>query len=206
LCGRLWVRRGPVGETRQHTLVSNQVMRALCIATILQLALPCALRACMCMWTLDQAGDGRSDPVARAVEQALRDSDAVFRGQVVDIRPAEGGLQRIFRRLGDLYYKYLRSPDEQWARSSRFTSGPEYGLLVTLQAHRVWKGRAEGRVTLTTGFGQGDCGVSFQEGMTYLVYASIDHSSHQLSTSICTRTAPIHLAVGDTRVLNGGWF
>jgi hypothetical protein len=43
--------------------------------------------------------------------------------------------------------------------------------LVTIRIGRVYRGDAEGRVTVLTGVGTGDCGFDFENGRTYLVYA-----------------------------------
>ncbi len=163
-------------------------MRYLILAALLFLGMPGGLGACLCV------GVG-------SVDEEVRDSDAVFRGQVVEVRPAETRTRRAVRWLGDTYYQYFRSSEDQLARLRAYSWGPEYGLLVTIQVHRSWKGLEPGRVVLRTGFGQGDCGFRFDEGMTYLVYASVDHSTEMLATSICSRTAPIHLAAGDIRML-----
>ena len=46
-------------------------------------------------------------------------------------------------------------------------------------------------ITISTGFGFGDCGYPFETGETYLVYAYGYEETNAFSTSICTRTRPL---------------
>lgn len=110
-------------------------------------------------------------------EEALGMADAVFTGTVESVE--EG-----FR-------------ETQWGRV------PEVRVVLSLD--RVWKGGEAGddaaaspsaralgageRVDLVTGTGGGDCGFPFEEGETYLVYASSTERG-PLTAGICTRTRP----------------
>lgn len=69
--------------------------------------------------------------------------------------------------------------------------------LVTLRVHAAWKGvpATQETVRITTGLGGGDCGYSFTASTTYLVYAN--GPPDELSTSICSRTAPARVARED---------
>ena len=58
--------------------------------------------------------------------------------------------------------------------------------VVTILVKRVYKGKAQGEVTVTTGMGMGDCGYDFYTGKEYLVYANAQRG--MLFTSICTGT------------------
>jgi hypothetical protein len=55
---------------------------------------------------------------------------------------------------------------------------------------------------LTIWTGQGDCGIDFQVGETYLVYAGNDEESGKLETSICYRTKRLSDAGGDLAYLH----
>ena len=50
--------------------------------------------------------------------------------------------------------------------------------------------------------GQGDCGIDFQAGETYLVYAGNDEETGKLETSICYRTKRLTDAGGDLAYLH----
>jgi hypothetical protein len=78
--------------------------------------------------------------------------------------------------------------------------GEDSGLIavrVTLRVHAAWKGLAPGveTVTLTTGAGGGDCGFPFEPRVAYLVYAQ--GRGEEMSTSVCSRTAPAQVARHD---------
>jgi hypothetical protein len=55
---------------------------------------------------------------------------------------------------------------------------------------------------LTVWTGQGDCGIDFQAGETYLVYAGNDEETGKLETSICYRTKRLSDAGGDLAYLH----
>lgn len=96
-------------------------------------------------------------PPARELEAAA----AVFAGRVVDLSDVAGP-------TGD---------DDRIV-----------GYRVTFVLEKVWKGIEEGQiVSLTTGWGDWDCGHPFRKGRRYLVYAYGDPDD--LSTGICSRTA-----------------
>lgn len=58
--------------------------------------------------------------------------------------------------------------------------------LIELEIHEVFKGPASATVRVVTGLGQGDCGINFQRGGRYLVYA--DGNEESLSAHLCSRT------------------
>jgi hypothetical protein len=71
--------------------------------------------------------------------------------------------------------------------------------VVTMHVSRLYLGDAKDKVTILTGIGNGDCGVDFQTGKAYLVYADI--ISGYVFTSICTGTAPLEQAGAALRFL-----
>jgi hypothetical protein len=108
------------------------------------------------------------------LEEHLRTSDAVFSGEVVGIDE------------NDL------SPGV----------GPSLGK-VTFDVSDVWKGVSEESVAV---YGQGpeaSCGIDFEKGESYLVYAyrSNGDGAHPLETDLCNATKPLEAAQGDVRVL-----
>ena len=108
------------------------------------------------------------------LEEHLRTSDAVFSGEVMGIDE------------NDL------SPGP----------GPRLGK-VTFDVSDVWKGVSEEPVAV---YGQGpgaSCGIDFEEGESYLVYAyrSNGDGGNLLQTDLCNGTKPLGAAERDLRVL-----
>jgi hypothetical protein len=62
-----------------------------------------------------------------------------------------------------------------------------YSLRVKFRINKTWKSEISKEIFLSTGRGGGDCGYEFKVGKKYLVYAT---GENNLSTSICSRTAP----------------
>ncbi len=112
--------------------------------------------------------------VSVPLEKHLRTSDAVFSGEVVGIDE------------NDL------SPGP----------GPRLGK-VTFDVSDVWKGVSKESVAV---YGQGPeatCGIDFEEGESYLVYAyrSNGDGANLLQTDLCNETKPLEAAERDLRVL-----
>ena len=133
--------------------------------------------------------------------EARADARVVFRGQVVSVR-SEVALHR--RVLWEAYWRLWDALDQvvplQAPPSPPFDP-PEETLVAVFQVHRSWKGAEAGqRVTVRTPLHSGTCGLAFEEGMTYLVFAWADGDA--LVTGLCSRTARIHRAVQDIRELN----
>jgi hypothetical protein len=109
-----------------------------------------------------------------SLERQIRSSDAVFSGEVESIEPGE------------------LAPG----------GGPPLGR-VTFDAKEVWKGAQEGSVVV---YGYGDevtCGIEFERGESYLVYAqrSSGDEGKPLETDFCGPTKPLERADGDLLVL-----
>lgn len=107
-------------------------------------------------------------------EEGLRTSDAVFAGEATDIEA-----------------DYLAPGN-----------GPPLGRVV-FDVTESWKGVPEEPVVA---YGQGpgaSCGLDFDEGKSYLVYAyrTGDGPDDHLETNLCTATKPLSEARDDLRVL-----
>jgi len=123
---------------------------------------PAPVRACSCL---------QPPPP----DEALRQADAVFAGEVTDFRKAEPGNGET---LSDLYEAVFR---------------------VTA----MWKGPDADRIkVLTADPSQLMCGYRFEPGVRYLVYAY--ETTEGLDTSICTRTTVLDTADYDLSVLGEG--
>ncbi|MBI5001777.1 hypothetical protein HZC31_00160 [Candidatus Woesearchaeota archaeon] len=79
---------------------------------------------------------------------------------------------------------------------------PDLEFSFTVQEY--WKGVLSEPLIIHTGQGGGDCGFSFEEGKSYLVYAYADESG-DLHTNICSRTALLSDAEGDLVRLGNGF-
>lgn len=106
-------------------------------------------------------------------QSALESATAVFTGTVVSIRET------------------TVSPEPGRWRPAR---------MVGFRVDGAWKGVSAPKVVVLTGMGGGDCGLDFDRGARYLVYAHAG-ADGKLSTGVCRRTAPAALASEDLRAL-----
>ena len=124
-----------------------------------------------------QAGEAYACSCAetRSVEETFEKSAAVFSGEVV---------------------KAEETPPEPPDGDDPFLGlGP-----VTFEVEETWKGASEDSVTV---YGHGpevSCGIDFEKGETYLVYAY--RTNGDLGTDYCGRTKPLSLAGSDVSELN----
>ncbi len=70
-----------------------------------------------------------------------------------------------------------------------------YPISYEFEVLKVWKGKRKRKVTITSGIGSGDCGMNFENGQEYLVFAK------RGKTTTCRRTAAIG-KTQDVAVLN----
>jgi len=97
------------------------------------------------------------------------------------------------------------TPDEQFANATAVFVGTVNNIsgdgwngqkrLVDFAVTEVRKGILDKTVIVATGAGGGDCGVDFEEGKVYTVYAYDDGG--QLGTGICSGTALVNDASND---------
>ncbi|HKP52587.1 MAG TPA: hypothetical protein VJ183_08035 [Chloroflexia bacterium] len=95
--------------------------------------------------------------------EALEGSDAVFFGRVISVTGASEQVQQVS-------HGYI-------------------SIAVVLEVISIWKGVSAGQVTVYTGSGGGDCGVSFEVGELRLVYANAADDG-RLGTGICSYFRP----------------
>lgn len=107
-----------------------------------------------------------------SVCNAYGDAKAVFVGKVIEGRSVEHMSDLINARTKDLTFTFSVSRGFIGANADQ-----------TIEVH--------------TGFGFGDCGIPFEKGEEYLVYAYQSADSKALSTGICTRTTHISRADED---------
>jgi hypothetical protein len=72
-------------------------------------------------------------------------------------------------------------------------------LSASVQVITAWKGVTVTPVSVHTATSEASCGFSFVVGQQYLIYAFADGA--QLSTGLCTRTAPLSQAAADLAFL-----
>jgi hypothetical protein len=109
-------------------------------------------------------------------EQAFSTSEEIFSGKVISITKDENvnEVQLMFS-----HYKIL------------------------FQVLNSWKGGNKDTVTVATGISEDACGISFQEGENYIVYAYGDTQyGAELATGLCQRTKPLASAQDDLAFLN----
>ena len=98
------------------------------------------------------------------------------------------------------------TPQESLASSDAVFTGTVLSLTpgqgtqeVRLRVEGTWKGAKCGEVTGVTALDEAACGFGFQEGTSYLVYATKNQG--KLSTNLCTRTKPTASASEDLAAL-----
>lgn len=62
-------------------------------------------------------------------------------------------------------------------------------VTVKLAVQKYWKGKISNEVKVTTAKDSAACGVNFEVGKDYLVYATDNNG--KLSTGLCSRTSPV---------------
>ena len=76
---------------------------------------------------------------------------------------------------------------------------------VGFRVSTVWKGDVARNVEVVTQPTGGACGYPFEEGVSYIVYASGSAAGDDLSAGICSRTGPLAQAGEDLSALGRGY-
>ncbi|WP_212919089.1 hypothetical protein [Ornithinibacillus bavariensis] len=107
-----------------------------------------------------------------------------------------------------------QSVEGEFMQSMAVFRGVVIGTKDTSNSKRVlfdvlenWKGANQSQIIIQTGLGGGDCGIDFQVGEEYLVYASeqlLSDSDNYLSTGICDRTIAVQSVENDFDILGQG--
>ena len=77
-------------------------------------------------------------------------------------------------------------------------------MTVTFRVSEAWKGTERGTVNVETAIEEASCGYPFNEGESYLVYASKGTSSGGLEVALCSSTKPLSEADADLAALGPG--
>ncbi|MDX1414887.1 MAG: hypothetical protein R3293_11900 [Candidatus Promineifilaceae bacterium] len=106
-------------------------------------------------------------------QEAMAEATAVFSGQVTDVEISEG--------------ETVSSADP---------------VRATFAVDQVWKGAVDDIVTVGTPLSSASCGVNFEEGKEYVVYAY--GGADELTTNLCSRTAEMTPELEDLAALGAG--
>lgn len=117
------------------------------------------------------------------VRESIDMADAVFLGEVTDVRRAEPAW---VTELRFLKARVLRSVGIDDTSLTYWYNGPRYGMVAKLVVLRDWKGSPGKTVEIRTGYGGGDCGFPFDVTKAYVVYAY--YAGGYYFTGICGRT------------------
>jgi hypothetical protein len=186
-------------------------------AALLWVLFPLAALACKCQLTMSACNEVAATDIifvgaVEAVEPSFLDSWNAGQRAALDLLNLESARARsdrspeAFAKLRDAYLKVFPDlPDDHKKRFAAATSSDQlaelfywildHGKRVRLRVKTVFRGEPGGdddddapakTVELWTAFG--DCGINFQAGETYLVYADDDEESNTITTGSCTRT------------------
>jgi len=106
-----------------------------------------------------------------SVKKAFKRSEIVFVGTVISSQPFEVAKEK----LGDEFIEI------------------DNNIEVTFEVSEWFKGTPQTTQTIYTGVGDGDCGIYFQEGQQYIIYATnegiyFELGSSKFQTNSCDRT------------------
>jgi hypothetical protein len=186
-------------------------------AAFLWVLFPLGTLACTCQLTLPVCGEVASTDIifvgsVEAVEPSFLDSWNAGQRAALDLLNLESARAQTdhspaaLAKLRDAYLKVFPDlPEDHKKRLTDATSPGElselfywildHGKRVRLRVKTVFRGELEDggddhapakTVEVWTAFG--DCGIGFQTGETYLVYADDDEETNIMTTGACTRT------------------
>ena len=184
-------------------------------ALSLWVLLPVATLACQCQLTLPVCSQVASNDyvfvgTVEKIEPTFLDSWNAGQREALDLLNQESARAvadrspAAFAKLRDAYLKVFPDlPEEHRKRISAATSPDQladlfywildHGKRVRLRVRTMFRGEDKDDdedhskfIELWTAFG--DCGINFQKGETYLVYADDDEETRIIATGSCTRT------------------
>ena len=178
---------------------------------------PCAAFACKCQLTLSVCNEVAATDIifvgaVEAIQPSFLDSWNAGQRAALDLLNQESARAQsdrspaAFAKLRDAYLKVFPDlPADHKKRLAAATSPDQlaelfywildHGKRVRLRVKTVFRGEIGDddddktpakTVEVWTAFG--DCGITFQTGETYLVYADDDEESNIMTTGACTRT------------------
>jgi len=177
-----------------------------------------AIAACKCQLTLSTCDEVAATDIifvgaVEAIEPSFLDSWNAGQRAALELLNRESASAQAdrspaaFGRLRDAYLKVFPDLPEDHKKRLADATSPEqlaelfywildHGKRVRLRVKTVFRGELDvddddadapaKTVEVWTAFG--DCGIDFQTGETYLVYADDDEESNTMTTGACTRT------------------
>lgn len=189
----------------------------MCRAALLWVFFPVAALACKCQMTMSVCNEVAATDIifvgtVEAIEPSFLDSWNAGQRAALDLLNQESARAQAdhspaaFAKLRDAYLKIFPDlPPDHKKRLAEATSPEQladlfywildHGKRVRLRVKTVFRGEIGDdddddapakTVEVWTSFG--DCGINFQTGETYLVYADDDEESDIMTTGACTRT------------------
>ena len=119
----------------------------------------------------------------------FKDADAVVEGRAADV--SRGYLRLAWCSVKALFHGL---PESSHAAEA------ECGVRVEFAVSHRWKGTIADMVLITTGRGDGDCGMPFEEGSSYLLYLA-QVKPNVFATNICMRPQKLEQATDDRDAL-----
>jgi hypothetical protein len=200
-------------------------------AALLWLLFPFAAVACKCQLTMSVCNEVAATDIifigtVEKIEPSFLDSWNAGQRAALDLLNEESARAQAdrspaaFAKLRDAYLKVFPDlPADRKKRVAEATSPAElaelfywildHGKRVRLRVKTVFRGKFDDddkdddvpakSVEVWTAFG--DCGIAFQTGETYLVYADDDEESNIMTTGACTRTRRVTDAGDDLAYL-----
>ncbi len=196
-------------------------------AAVLWVLLPLAAFGCKCPLTMSVCNEVASTDMVfagavEAIEPSFLDSWNAGQRAALDLLNQESVRAQTehspaaFAKLREAYLKVFPDlPEEHKKRLAAATSPDQlaelfywildHGKRVRLRVKTVFRGELGDddapakTVEIWTAFG--DCGINFQVGETYLVYADEDEESNTMTTGACTRTRRLSDAGDDLAYL-----
>jgi hypothetical protein len=141
------------------------------------------------------------DPYARANAMASLPAGETARLQSDSSPEAFARLKKIyldmFAGLPDFARAQISQANTRQDLQNAFESAQSEGRVARFRVKTRYKYDDDAPETVDSWTGSGECGVDFQVGETYLVYAIEDEDSGRLETSICMRTRRLSEEKGD---------
>jgi len=156
--------------------------------------------------TVESVAPAFLDPYARAKAVASLPAEEAARLQTDSSPEALARLKKIyldmFTGLPDFARTQIAQATNSKELQSAFESAESEGRVARFRVQTNYKDdddapKTDVQKTMDIWTGSGDCGINFQVGETYLVYAVEDEDSGKLETSACMRTRRLSDEKGD---------
>ena len=181
------------------------------VTPLLPAACPCMIQFGVCdearqsdavfIGTVESVAPSFLDPYARAKAIASLPVEETARLQSDPSPEALARLKKIYLDMFTGLPDFARTQIAQ-AKTSKdlqnaFESVQSEGRVARFRVQTSYKNDDDAPKTMDIWTGSGDCGIDFQVGETYLVYAIEDEDSGKLETSVCMRTRRLSEEKGD---------